>query len=34
MIRQFRLDDGQQAGGAFAGKKQAAFRPALRPAHR
>ncbi len=34
MIRQFRLEDGRQAGGSFAGKEQAAFQPALRPAHR
>jgi len=34
MIRQFRLDDGKQPGGAFAGKQQSAKRNALGPAHR
>jgi methyl-accepting chemotaxis protein len=32
MIRQFRLDDGKQAGGAIAGKPNPAYKPALRPA--
>ena len=32
IIRQFRLDDGKQAGGSFAGKPNPAYKPALRPA--
>jgi methyl-accepting chemotaxis protein len=34
MIRQFRLDDGGQAGAAFAGKNQPAAQRTLSPAHR
>jgi len=33
MIRQFRLEDGNQAGGSFAAKGQSALHPTLRPAH-
>ena len=33
MIRQFRLEEGTQSGGTFAGKSQPAFQPTLRPAH-
>jgi len=32
MIRQFRLEDGRQSGGAFAGKGQKAYSSTLRPA--
>jgi methyl-accepting chemotaxis protein len=34
MIRQFRLDEEKQLGGTLAGKRQPAYQPALRPAHR
>jgi methyl-accepting chemotaxis protein len=33
MIRQFRLDGGNQAGGSFTSQGQKAFQPALRPNH-
>jgi methyl-accepting chemotaxis protein len=33
MIRQFRLDEGTQSAGTFAGKTKPAFQPTLRPAH-
>ncbi len=33
MIRQFRLEDGRQTGGKFAGKGQPVVQPALRTAH-
>jgi len=32
MIRQFRLDDGPQSGGAFAGQGKPSYKPALQPA--
>jgi methyl-accepting chemotaxis protein len=33
MIRQFRLDDGNQPGGSFTARRQFAAKPSMRPAH-